>query len=119
MFNTIVPPSSIQYSFACCSLLAVLQAATTGITRTPTACHPGGANFLFADGSVRFLKSSISIHDLLGAGDQGQRRGHLVRQLLTITVSPRAGLRCRQRVRGSTSSASRELCMLPTVDARW
>ena len=30
--------------------------------------HPGGANVLFADGSVRFLKSSISIRTYWALG---------------------------------------------------
>ena len=35
--------------------------AADGHTRTPTATTPAAANFLFADGSVHFLKSSIAI----------------------------------------------------------
>jgi prepilin-type processing-associated H-X9-DG protein len=36
--------------------------------------HPGGANFLFGDGSVRFLSQGISMttYQLLGARDDGQ-----------------------------------------------
>ena len=55
----------------------------TGSTRARTATTPAGANFLFADGSVRFIKSSVSIKTYW-AWDQGQRRGDLVRQLLTF-----------------------------------
>jgi len=33
--------------------------------------HPGGANFLFGDGSVKFLKSSISLPVYCGIGSKG------------------------------------------------
>ena len=40
--------------------------------------HPGGANMLFADGSVHFLKSSISPVPWRASGDASIRRGDLV-----------------------------------------
>ena len=33
--------------------------------------HPGGANFLFADGGVRFIKSSIAIKTYWALGTKG------------------------------------------------
>ena len=35
---------------------------------TATSLHPGGANFLFADGSVKFLKESINIQTYRSLG---------------------------------------------------
>jgi prepilin-type N-terminal cleavage/methylation domain-containing protein/prepilin-type processing-associated H-X9-DG protein len=60
LINTVVPPSSTQYSFACCSF-SITYGCDDGSFENVNSMHPGGANVLFADGSVHFLKSSIAI----------------------------------------------------------
>ena len=42
----------------------------------------GGSNFMFGDGSVHFLKASISIPTYAALGSRGRRRGHQLRLLL-------------------------------------
>jgi len=64
MFNTIVPPSSTQFTWgACrfgCSGCGVQSADHSNITNA-NSNHPGGANVMMADGSVHFIKSSIAM----------------------------------------------------------
>jgi prepilin-type N-terminal cleavage/methylation domain-containing protein/prepilin-type processing-associated H-X9-DG protein len=73
MLNTVVPPSSTQYSFGCCSFTTA-SGCDSGEYQNSNSMHPGGANILFADGSVKFIKSSISMQTwwALGTKDGGE-----------------------------------------------
>jgi prepilin-type processing-associated H-X9-DG protein len=69
MFNTIVPPSSTTYPWNSCEFIGW---GSGGVPSWPNAAnaqnfanassnHPGGANFLFGDGSCKFIKSSVNM----------------------------------------------------------
>jgi prepilin-type N-terminal cleavage/methylation domain-containing protein/prepilin-type processing-associated H-X9-DG protein len=67
LFNTIAPPSNSQYAFAACDQSGEGNLTRAGIVNA-TSHHPGGANFAFVDGSVRFIKSSISLQTYWSLG---------------------------------------------------
>ena len=76
LINTIVPPSSNQYPWnACrsgcsCGNYDMDHAEIANVTSN----HPGGANVLFGDGHVQFVKSSLSMQIwwALGTRDNGE-----------------------------------------------
>jgi prepilin-type N-terminal cleavage/methylation domain-containing protein/prepilin-type processing-associated H-X9-DG protein len=70
IFNTVVPPSSSDYLFAWCALRGggTNSNASDGQYQNATSNHPGGANFLLADGSARFIKSTIAIRTYWALG---------------------------------------------------
>jgi prepilin-type N-terminal cleavage/methylation domain-containing protein/prepilin-type processing-associated H-X9-DG protein len=76
LFNTIVPPNSKQYPWHSCrfgsSCLSCAPEASSFINANSN--HPGGCNFAFADGSVRFIKDSVSMlpYQALGTRNGGE-----------------------------------------------
>ncbi len=67
-FNTIVPPNSRQYSWAGCRLDQTGGGYAYGLYANATSNHPGGCNFLFADGSVKFIKDTIDLQTYWSLG---------------------------------------------------
>jgi prepilin-type N-terminal cleavage/methylation domain-containing protein/prepilin-type processing-associated H-X9-DG protein len=67
LFNTIVPPNSKQYPWGNCMFYGSGGAngwpnASNGSNFANAASnHPGGANFLFSDGSVKLIKDSVNM----------------------------------------------------------
>jgi prepilin-type N-terminal cleavage/methylation domain-containing protein/prepilin-type processing-associated H-X9-DG protein len=64
MFNTVVPPNSKTYPWAYCSDGQIGGAAFCSANSN----HPGGVNVLMGDGSVKFIKDSISQQTWLALG---------------------------------------------------
>jgi prepilin-type N-terminal cleavage/methylation domain-containing protein/prepilin-type processing-associated H-X9-DG protein len=74
LFNTVVPPNSTDYPWRTCGMTCAGCAPEGSEISNASSNHPGGANFAFADGSVKFIKSSISmpVYWSLGSRNGGE-----------------------------------------------
>ena len=67
MFTTIIPPSSTTYKFGACKFRGSGAVESLNLGNAQSN-HPGGANVMFADGSVRFMKATVNQMTYMGLG---------------------------------------------------
>jgi len=70
LMNTIVPPNSTQYPWALCGFTCVGCSPEGSNFANASSNHPGGANYAFADGSVKFLKATINMQTYWALGSR-------------------------------------------------
>ncbi len=68
LFQTIVPPNSTQYPWNACRTSCSNCSPDDSSYANAQSNHPGGANVLFADGSVKFIKSTIAMQTYMAIG---------------------------------------------------
>jgi len=68
LFQTIVPPNSTLYPWNSCRTSCSNCSPDDSAYANAQSNHPGGANVLFADGSVRFIKSTIAMQTYMALG---------------------------------------------------
>ncbi len=68
IFTTIVPPSSNQYNWTSCRNGCSGCSPDGSSYINSNSLHSGGANVLLSDGSVRFVKSSVSMTTWMAIG---------------------------------------------------
>ncbi len=68
MFQTIVPPNSKQYQWNSCRADCAGCSPDDSAFTNAQSYHSGGVNVLFADGSVKFIKDSISMQTWFAIG---------------------------------------------------
>jgi prepilin-type N-terminal cleavage/methylation domain-containing protein/prepilin-type processing-associated H-X9-DG protein len=68
LFNTVVTPNSTQYPWSGCRIGCPGCGVDFGNFISANSSHPGGINATMADGSVRFIKSSIAQNVWWGLG---------------------------------------------------
>jgi prepilin-type N-terminal cleavage/methylation domain-containing protein/prepilin-type processing-associated H-X9-DG protein len=69
LFNTVAPPNSMPWN-SCSDQCSGCGANDTEFTNAQSN-HPGGVNVLMADGSARFIKSSINPQTWMALGTRG------------------------------------------------
>jgi prepilin-type N-terminal cleavage/methylation domain-containing protein/prepilin-type processing-associated H-X9-DG protein len=68
MFQTIVPPNSTTYQWNSCRSSCGGCSPDDASYSNSQSNHPGGCNFLMADGSVRFIKNTVSFSTYMAIG---------------------------------------------------
>ena len=70
LFNTVVPPNSRQYPWRTCRESCPNCAPESSAISNANSNHPGGANYAFADGSVKFIKETINMQTYWSLGSR-------------------------------------------------
>ena len=83
LFHTVVPPSSTQYNWRSCGFTCAGCSPEGSNFSNANSDHPGGANFAFADGSVKFIKSTIDMRTYMALGT---RKGGEVIQRRSVLI---------------------------------
>ena len=115
LFNTIIPPSSMTYPWSGCRADNQGGTVSNGQFENANSFHPGGCNVGFADGSVKFVKSTISMNTWWRSEPRPAGSNPSVARILTGPLSsrwPRAAGSRRPRTWPETGRRSFPLLLL-------